>query len=427
MQISTRPITLLDFAKLAILGIFLNYYGYLLVRGSFIPYGTPIFFAIAVACTLTSLFQDRIRLSPEIVCWILYLTLSLVTVVFAISTKTALDGLLKFGQRLVIIMMIAYICEKEKSIKFAVRLLAVTAIVCMICCLLFNTGIDTKLEMESGANTSTNDIGSLMAYGCFAVLFAFGLKGKRGVVKTAAKILYIIGAVSVIFLAGSRKSILAIFILFGLLFVLCSRNLFKNLSTVQFLFITLLIIGAVVFVYYFLLPNAENTDLYQRVFGRKAETTETSDESRINLYLAALNDFKENIFVGLGFNNFRYIHMNYSHSTYVEPLACSGIIGFLYLAPYVMMLVKQIKLIKLNKDNIEERLWQKELLAFYISFLFVGIGIPYMYKDIPCIILAMFIASQKISFDKIEERKAISVSEGVTRDSKTDQSFAGAV
>ena len=134
MQISTRPITLLDFAKLAILGIFLNYYGYLLVRGSFIPYGTPIFFAIAVACTLTSLFQDRIRLSPEIVCWILYLTLSLVTVVFAISTKTALDGLLKFGQRLVIIMMIAYICEKEKSIKFAVRLLAVTAIVCMICC-----------------------------------------------------------------------------------------------------------------------------------------------------------------------------------------------------------------------------------------------------------------------------------------------------
>ena len=91
------------------------------------------------------------------------------------------------------------------------------------------------------------------------------------------------------------------------------------------------------------------------------------------------------------------------------------------------MLVNQIKLIRLNRDNIEERIWQKELLAFYISFLFVGIGIPYMYKDIPCIILAMFIASQKISFDKIEERKAVKVSEGVTSESKTDQSFAGAV
>lgn len=419
MQISTRPITLLDFAKLAILGIFLNYYGYLLVRGSFIPYGTPIFFAMAVACTLASMFGERIRISPEIVCWILYFMLSLVTIVFAKNTKYATDGLSKFGQRLVIIMIIAFICEKEKSIKFAIRLLAVTAIVCMICCLLFNTGIDTKLEMESGANISTNDIGSLMAYGCFAVLFAFGLKEHKGFIKTTIKIAYIIGAVSVIFLTGSRKSILAIFILFGLMFVLCSRDLFKNMSTVQFLFITLLIIGAVVFVYYFLLPNAENTDLYQRVFGHKSEKAEASDESRINLYISALNDFKDHIFVGLGFNNFKFVHKNYSHSTYAEPLACSGIIGFLYLAPYVMILVKQIKLIKLNKDNPEERLWQKELLAFYISFLFIGVGIPYIYKDLPCIILAMFVASQKISFEKLKETAAEKVAEGVVREPLT--------
>ena len=92
-----------------------------------------------------------------------------------------------------------------------------------------------------------------------------------------------------------------------------------------------------------------------------------------------------------------------------------------------MILVKQIKLIRLNKHHLEERIWQKELLAFYISFLFVGIGIPYIYKDIPCIILAMFIASQKISFEKIEERNALKDSEGVVSDTKTDQSFAGAV
>ena len=419
MQISTRPITILSFAKLAILGIFLNYYGFLLVRGSFIPYGTPIFFAVAVACTLASLFSEKIRISSEIICWILYFLLSLMTIIFAKNTKYATDGLAKFIQRLVIIIIIAYICEKEKSIKFAIRLLAVTAIVCMVCCLLFNTGIDTKLEMESGANISTNDIGALMAYGCFAVLFAFGLKEHKGFIKTAIKIAYIIGAVSVIFLTGSRKSILAIFILFGLMFVLCSRDLFKNMSTVQFLFITLLIIGAVVFVYYFLLPNAENTDLYQRVFGHKAEKAEASDESRINLYISALNDFKDHILVGLGFNNFKFVHKNYSHSTYAEPLACSGIIGFLYLAPYVMMLVKQIKLIKLNKDNPEERLWQKELLAFYISFLFIGIGIPYIYKDLPCIILAMFVASQKISFEKLEETATDTVAEGVVREPLT--------
>ena len=419
MQISTRPITILSFAKLAILGIFLNYYGFLLVRGSFIPYGTPIFFAVAVACTLASLFSEKIRISSEIICWILYFLLSLMTIIFAKNTKYATDGLAKFIQRLVIIIIIAYICEKEKSIKFAIRLLAVTAIVCMVCCLLFNTGIDTKLEMESGANISTNDIGALMAYGCFAVLFAFGLKEHKGFIKTAIKLAYIIGAVSVIFLTGSRKSILAIFIFFGLLFLLCSRDIFKKMSAVQFVIVTLLIIGAIVFIYYSLLPNMEGTDLYQRVFGRKAERAGVSDESRINLYIAALNDFKDHILVGLGFNNFKFVHKNYSHSTYAEPLACSGIIGFLYLAPYVMMLVKQIKLIKLNKDNPEERLWQKELLAFYISFLFIGIGIPYIYKDLPCIILAMFVASQKISFEKLEETATDTVAEGVVREPLT--------
>ena len=41
------------------------------------------------------------------------------------------------------------------------------------------------------------------------------------------------------------------------------------------------------------------------------------------------------------------------------------------------------------------------MLAFYIAFLFVGIGIPYLYKDIPCIILAMYVSWQKISFDEL--------------------------
>ena len=107
MQISTRPITILSFAKLAILGIFLNYYGFLLVRGSFIPYGTPIFFAVAVACTLASLFSEKIRISSEIICWILYFLLSLMTIIFAKNTKYATDGLAKFIQRLVIIIIIA--------------------------------------------------------------------------------------------------------------------------------------------------------------------------------------------------------------------------------------------------------------------------------------------------------------------------------
>lgn len=427
MQISTRPITILDFAKLAICGIFLNYYCFYILRGSFIPFGTPIFYGVAIACVLASIFQEKVSFSKEIICWIVYAVLSLLTAIFAINMQTAINGIGDYLRRLVLIMMIAYICEKEGSVKFAVRVLAVTAFTCAISCLIMNVDVGKKLQLESGASVSTNDIGSIMAFGCFAVLFAFGVKEHKGFIKTIIKIGYIVAAVSVVFISGSRKSILAIIILFVLIFLFCARDFFKNLSVAWLIVVTLLLIIAAFLVYQYLVPMVEDTNLYVRVFGRGAERSANSDEGRIRLYGIAMEDFFAHPVFGLGFNGFSVKHKNYTHSTYAEPLACSGIIGFLYLAPYVMILVKQIKLIRLNRHYIEERIWQKELLAFYISFLFVGIGIPYMYKDIPCIILAMFIASQKISFDKIEERKAISVSEGVTRDSKTDQSFAGAV
>ena len=119
----------------------------------------------------------------------------------------------------------------------------------------------------------------------------------------------------------------------------------------------------------------------------------------------AISTFADNIFFGAGFNNFRYINGIYSHSTYAEPLACSGIIGaVLYLGPYVHILVNQIRLSfsKLLNSDSNNRLFQKEMLAFYIMFLFIGIGIPYLYKEIPCVVLAMFVAWQKISFEKFQ-------------------------
>ena len=258
MQISTRPITLLDIAKLAIFGIFLNYYCFYILRGSFIPLGTPLFYGVAIACVLATIFQEKVTFSKEVLCWIVYALLSLLTAVFAINAQTAFNGIGEYLRRLVLIMMIAYICEYEKSVRFAVRSLAVTAFACAASCLIMNVNVSKKLELESGANISTNDIGAIMSFGCFAVLFAFGIKEHKGLIKTAVKIGYIISAVSVIFIAGSRKSILAILIFFGLLFILCRKDFFKNMSTLYFVLVLLLIIGAIVFIYFYLLQICIN-------------------------------------------------------------------------------------------------------------------------------------------------------------------------
>lgn len=391
-------------SKLALYGIFLNYYCYYILRGSFIPMGTYIFLGVAVVGVLIAANEKPIKFDFNIKCWLLYFLFSLATIFVAYSPSFAIDGLTKFLQRLIMIILIAYICEYEKSITFAIRLLAVTAVGCAISSLLMMNDFTQKLTMESGASVSTNDIGSIMAFGCFGILFAFGTGENKKIYKTAFKIVYFLGAFAVIAVSGSRKSIIAILIMLAAMFLFCWNDYFKKMSMLQFMAVLVVAAIAVYWIFNNFLPYFEETNLFVRTVGRGAERTAQSDEARLDLYIIALEDFFNNFFLGLGFNNYAFVHGNYTHSTYVEPLACSGIFGLLYLIPYVHILINQIKL-SFSKEKIyakTNRVFQKEMLAFYMAFLFVGIGIPYLYKDIPCIVLAMFIAWHKICLSDCE-------------------------
>ena len=411
-------------SEIAILCIFLNYYCFNIIFGHLIPFGTYIFYGIAIIGVLISAYKEPIRFGFDIKCWIGYFLLSVATIPIAMSKKYAIDGLADYLQRLILIILIAYICEKEKSIIYAIRLLSITAAACAISTLLTMNDFRQKLTVSSGASISTNDVGSLMAYGCFAILFAFGVGEKSRLHKTVIKIAFIIAAIVVISVAGSRKSIIAIFILFIAMFLFCARDYFKQMTILRFIGILILCVVAFYFVYTYLLPNYEDTNLFIRTAGRRADATAESDEGRIELYKMAMEYFGDNLFFGLGFNNFSYKVGGYTHSTYVESLACSGLLGLLYLIPYIHILINQIKLSfakSINSDR-KNRTRQKELLAFYIAFLFVGIGIPYIYKDIPCVVLAMFIASQKNSFARLNEKDIGDINESKTNKSVVSSS-----
>lgn len=398
---------LLNIAKAALYGIFLNYYCYYVIQGSFIPLGTAAFFGISCLCVVVDIRRQRILyLSEEIKCWIVYAVLSLLTTALVTIDSTSISfvsDIVKYVQRLFIIMMVAYICEQEKSIRFGLQLMAVTAFASSISVLLVVDDIQRKLSISSGANLSANDIGAIMSFGCFAILFAWGKRNKSSLSLSAWKTVGIICCVCVIFLAGSRKSIFAVVVMLGLMILLCFRDYGRNFDSRQFITVLIIGIAAYLFVSKYLLPVAEQTNLYNRLFGRGAEAASESDEGRMDLYIWALEDFISHPVFGLGFNQFAKHHGNYTHSTYAEPLACSGLVGLLYLYPYYSMVKKQIILILRNRKGSLARLKQKEILVYMGMFLFVGIGIPYMYKDVPCILLGTFIASQTISFEELRK------------------------
>lgn len=395
----------LNIAKAALLGIFLNYYCYYVITGSFIPGGTMIFFATACGCVALDIYQQRsVHISREIWCWLLYAVLSLLTTLFITIDSNSIDfidDILKYVQRLMIIMMVAYICERERSIRFGLQLMAITAVAASVSVLMVTDDIQRKLSISSGADLSANDIGAIMSFGCFSVLFAFGKRSHSSLISAAGKTLGVISCLCVIFLTGSRKSITAVVIMLVLLILLCSRDYLRNFDGRKFLTVLIVGVAAYFFVNRYLLPYANQTNLYTRLFGRGAEAASESDDLRVDLYRWALQEFFSHPLFGMGFNQYVKEYGNYTHSTYAEPLACSGLLGLLYLYPYFSLVKNQLYLIRVNRPGSYARLKQKEILVYLGIFLFVGVGIPYMYKDIPCILLGTFVASQAISFEEL--------------------------
>lgn len=397
----------LGVAKAALYGIFLNYYCYYTLLGSFIPRGTVIFLLVAGISVGVDVLQQRyVHVGREVKCWIAYAILAFLTtglITMGSSSTEFISDIIKYVQRLLIIMMVAYICEREGSIRFGLRLMAVTAVASAVAVLAVIDSIQLKLDISSGANLSANDMGAIMSFGCFAVIAAWGRRSQASLILSSLKTVGVILCLIVIFLAGSRKSIFAVLIMLGAFLVLCLPDYGRQLNLHKLATVTIVGIAAYLLIIDELLPYAEQTNLYTRLFGRGAEGATSSDSGRIDLIQYALEDFAAHPFFGLGYNRYVDYHGNYSHCTYVEPLACSGLIGLLYLYPYYLIIKKQLYLIARNKRGSYARLKQKELFVYLCMFLFVGIGIPYMYKDVPCILLGTFIASQAISFSELRD------------------------
>lgn len=398
---------ILNVAKVALYGIFLNYYCYYVIKGSFIPGGTVLFLAIALLFVGMDVLQQRyIYVGTEIKCWLVYALLSLVTTAIVTMSSTNLNfvsDIVKYVQRVAIIMMVAYICEREGSVRFGLQLMAVTAVALAVSILSVTGDIQLKLDIVTDADLSENDTGAILSFGCFALLFAWGNRRKVALVLSSLKTIGVVLCLVVMFLAGSRKSILALGVMMAVLLVLCSRDYLDRLNFRRVFLFVILGIAVYFVVFKTLWPYAEQTSLYRRLFGLEANVTLESDDLRMKLYMWAFEDFVNHPLFGLGFAQFQKYHGNYTHSTYAEPLACSGLIGLLYLYPYYSIVKKQIYLILRNKRGSAARLKQKEILAYLAMFLFIAAGIPYLYKDAPCILLGTFIASQKISLDELRK------------------------
>lgn len=394
--------------KISLSMILINYYCIKILTGNLLPNCSIICFGIILACLFLDIIQNhdgKAIVGREFRLWIAYLFICVLTAVFCANTSGIMRDLVDYIQRMVIAYAVYYVCISERSIKWPINLITIISIAAAVSILSGTSDLSRRLGSAGSASEaiSANDVGALMAFGCFTILFAFNNKRSKNVFRIILGAAISVLFIAVISISGSRKAIIAVIILYILLVILCTKSFLSNISSTQLFLLVVAIGGVLILAYTQLLPLFENTSLYIRVFGSKAVAASQSNDGRMLLIEQALKDFWEHPIIGLGYNNFVYYHGNYTHCTYVEPLASSGIWGLLYLIPYISIFNKRLFL---SRYSQEDKILQKALLAFYISFLFIGVGIPFIYKDVPNVILGMLLGAQEIGYQELSEERS---------------------
>lgn len=214
------------------------------------------------------------------------------------------------------------------------------------------------------------------------VLVLFSYKGKFYQV---VLVLFIVFVSPLLLKTGSRKAFLALF-LFAMLIIwfnyVIKLRLNKPLITFKFLIVVIgLIIGG-----YLLQHSFANSIMYDRINELEYDG---GDQTRFEMYKEAFELFMEYPIFGVGYWNFaKYSGRGtYSHSTYAEVIACTGLVGtVLWFGVYYMVLKKIIRALNRNKNSqINNTL--NFFISLFIVLLFYATGTVQLYEPLFYILL----------------------------------------
>jgi len=370
----------------------LIYYGWFQAVFFQIPLVLPILGAVMIGFILLNALLTCTDLTKlitfELAVWILFAVTSLVFGYFvAESIGFLVSEVYNLFEYLMLIYVIIYIADKDGNLDFFIKTFIIFALICAL------TAVFAGVEYEPGRismglTDNPNGLGVNMAIGVCCVLYKVEFKKFLYSVAALGSILLFI---YVILLTGSRKSFLGILLVFAYWLVFVAIKDIEGLSFAQ-KFKGFVLIGAA--------GAAAYSTLYVFFSGsvllaRLITLFQSGSDTRTDMYDAAFRLFRESPLVGVGYNNFRAVagFGTYSHSTYAEAIACTGIIGsFLYFLPYVTMFFHYVKMaFSRNAGNLLIK-QERVMLGLFGLMVFLGIGIIHFYELTSSIAFGMIFA-----------------------------------
>lgn len=204
-------------------------------------------------------------------------------------------------------------------------------------------------------------------------------------------------------LTGSRKNLIAIVLILSLWFFIYWLPENKNNYFKKF-FIGIVIVFIVYYCYiHFYLGSSIANRMDELIV-----SSDGTENARIGMYRIAFNIFENNILFGLGFHGYGiYVGKinSYSHATYAEVLANTGLVGsLLFIGMYVysffkiLMIINKIKKIKELKNSL---LLMKLSLILWCSIIFMSVGIIYFYELVCFVIWGVLFSMIQIAENEI--------------------------
>lgn len=297
----------------------------------------------------------------------------------------------------IIMGIIVWVSKREESVNWILNILLLVFSLLAITAVFQGKYVNARLVL--GLSGNSNDLGIKMVYALFCLMIVI-VTTRRKFLKLSLCVGLILLYLYVVVLTSSRKSLI-VSILLLLMFVLSIVP--RHLSSIKrkIFIIMMPVLGIVLYrVVMIYFPTFEETKMYSRL-----EYSSEGLATRLELINESIEMFKRNPVFGIGLNNFKvYSSSNmYSHSTFAETIACTGVVGFILFSMFFISII--LRLFSLLKQGNKNKVALRMSFTGIIVIAVLSLGIIVYYDYASMLMLAVIISVIVTSNTNKEEER----------------------
>ncbi len=316
------------------------YEGWYIEKFGAIPYLLQALVVLLVGFTFLKeipLFTGKIKLITPATGWFFFGLVAVFVAVTKSYASSILDALFTYFSFFVVCVCTGIACKQDDCL---IRKAILTVVLLSIVSVLLD-GYSYKngayYGITLGANNNPNTLGSVMTIGVYYII---NPQKKATYLSWIWRILGAGICLFVVVQTGSRSGLLcyALAVAFTLFFQFLAYKEKTKSKRVKRLLIVFAIAVAGGFLWDYVNNMESGTTGVHRIFN---EFRLDAFSGRTNLYAEAWEYFKQHPLFGIGYRRFEHLSkFDFTHSTYMELLSCTGLVGFvLFFYPYARAII----------------------------------------------------------------------------------------